>query len=491
MALANYRLRVGARPIPAWRTAMTAEDTLYYVTADDPGDAPALTGVPTHYGLSAGGGGSGTAGYDVMSGYSSGTLLESVGGTHGTMVFGTGGHTRIQNQMLGLDLNDDAPTWFWWQEPYWQTDSSNGAELYYNPTEAAALEAGGRGAAAVIPVSGENASGWDRAFPVAFDGWIYPAKLTTGQLGNDTPHGLRFFSVAYVPASVTGSDPVLFAHTGPQGPFAQTWYPDTGSTPAEWVNAGSLYSVGGNDKRKMPFYTRNCVSGVWTEHGLRPNLQPYTYGGLICNCFPDLNRVYCVGQATAESGSTALGYWYADFTAGIGSVTASAWVVPTGSNGGTSFANNEYNCGAWTVGHPDDRHLIFLPDANFATRLIVIDVDDDTIVRVDLASAGLGSLPSNSDFIGMSYEPAGNRIIILLKDSGTHALSYYSIVLPADPKSATGYTVDLRSVSPSVGGMPLSNIAYMYGKTKLHPTLGCILVPTDSNRCMGFVPSAA
>ena len=310
-------------------------------------------------------------------------------------------------------------------------------------------------------------------------------------MGGNRPHGFRFFSVAHVPASVTGGDSVMFAHTGPQGPFAQTWYPDTGSTPSEWVEAAYLWTTGGTSRRKMPFYTKNLTTGVWTEHGLRPDLAPYTYGGLICNTFPDLKRVYSVGQAINSAGSVALGYWYADFTAGIGSVTVSSWTIPTGNNGGTSFANGEYTCGAWTIGHPDDRHLVILPDANFATRLIVIDVDNDTIARVDLSGAGLGALPTNSDFVGMSYEPAGNRVLILLKDSGTHALSYYSIGLPADPMAATGYTVSSRSVATSEGGMPLSDISGMYGKTKLHPTLGCILIPTRSGRCMGFVPSAA
>ena len=112
-----------ATDTPAWRAAMSATDTLYYVSsaadAGSVGYAPALTGAPTHFGATGSGGGAGTAGEDVMSGYSSGTLLADVGGGNGTMVFGTGGHTRLQNQMLGLDLNADAPVYSWWQEPYW------------------------------------------------------------------------------------------------------------------------------------------------------------------------------------------------------------------------------------------------------------------------------------------------------------------------------------------------------------------------------------
>ena len=481
-----------AADTPAWRTAMASPDVLYYVSsaanAGSAGYAPALTGAPTHFGATASGGGAGTAGEDVMSGYSSGTLLADVGGGNGTMVFGTGGHTRLQNQMLGIDLNVDSPVYAWWHDPTYKTSETGGAQLYYSPSEQSALEAGARGSAAVIP-SGEDASGWDRQFPVAFDGWIYPAKLTTGQMGDNVPHGFRFFSIAHVPASVTGGDSVMFAHIAAQGPFAQTWYPDTGSTMDEWADASALFTVGGNYRRRMPYYTRNLTTGAWSLHQWRPDIAPYTYGGLVSHTFPDLKRVYSLGVAVNAAGTTALGYWYVDMSSGIGSATESAWIIPTGDNEGTSFALGEYTCGAWTVGHPDDLHIFIGPDANFSDGLIVIDLDTDTIARIDLSAFSF-SLPSNGDYIGMSYDATNNRVLILLKNTGTHALTYWSIGLPADPMVVTGYTAELRNVTTSEGSMPLSDIAYMYGKTKLHPTLGCILVPTNSGRMMGFVPSA-
>ena len=225
MAMAAYRLRVGAvgPPVPAWRTAMTDTDTLYYVTAQAPSYAAALT-LPTRFGNSGTQPATATgAGWSVMSGYSSGTLLQDVGGPFGTMAYGTGGHAIIANQILGLDLNDDAPTWSWWHDPTYKTSDTGSADLYYAPSEETALVAGGRGTAARIRPGFETTDGaaWDRAFPVAFDGWIFPRKLTTGQMGDNVPHGFRYSSTAYVPASVTGTDPMFFAITAAQGPFDQ------------------------------------------------------------------------------------------------------------------------------------------------------------------------------------------------------------------------------------------------------------------------------
>ena len=82
--------------MPAWRQAMTSLDTLYNVSAAPPSQANSSIAFPggiVPYGFST----NEDYGWDVMSGYSSGVLLEDVGGPFGTMVFGSGGHTRIEN----------------------------------------------------------------------------------------------------------------------------------------------------------------------------------------------------------------------------------------------------------------------------------------------------------------------------------------------------------------------------------------------------------
>jgi hypothetical protein len=145
---------------------------------------------------------------------------------------------------------------------------------------------------------------------------------------------------------------------------------------------------------------------------------------------------------------------------------------------------------AFTDGHPTGKHLVFSLDANFLSGLIVVDVDASTIKRVPLGAQGFGPMISQSDYICMSYDSANNRVLVVLKSYVDHSISYYSIGLPADPMSGTGYTVSLRSVAAVAGGMPVSPIAYMYSKNRFHEALNCILVPTTYGRMLGFVPSA-
>jgi hypothetical protein len=475
------RIANDAAAAPAWRQAMTQQDRLYYVSAA----GPSWTGgtlnatLPSHFGATAENEDYG-AGWDVMTGYSSGTLLEDVGGPWGTMVYGTGGHTRLQNQLLGLNLGAHSPAFSWWQQPQYRTSAGNGAELYYSPSEAAALAAGPRGSAAVIPLS-ENPSAWDRRFPVAFDGWIYPDKMTTGQMGDNVPHGFRYSTTCFVPASVTGGDSMFFACTGPQGPFAQSSKPtpDPDTTPfREWFKPEALLSDG--TSRRPPFYFRNTRTGAWTEHKWQPDFARYGYTGQQCGVFRDLKRVYISGD---RGGGTA-GWWYIDMANGFANLTVSARVEPA-----TSVAPNRYACGAWTDGHPQGRHLVFFPDLLNRAGLVVQDFDNNRQQRLDIGQ-GL-NIPINDERVGMSYDALRNRILVLLQNSDTQALYYYVISLPSNPLDASAYRVSLRNLSLDDAAMStqLGDTTYFYRKTHLHPTLGVIFVPFGRNRMLGFIPS--
>ena len=326
---------------PAWRQAMVQTDRLYYVSTTAPGwTGDALnTPVPTHFGPNDQDTGYG-AGWDVMTGYSSGTLLEDIGGPWGTMVYGTGGHTRLQNQLLGLNLSPDAPSFSWWQQPQYQTAAVNGAELYYNPTEFAALPANRK------ILADESVARWDGGFPVGYDGWIYPAKMTTGQMGNNCPHGFRYATTCFVPASVTGGDSLYFASLGPQGPFAQSWKPLDGAA-NDWVKPEALFS--GSLYRRSAFYFKNTRTGAWTEHKWQPDIRLYGFTQQQCGVFRDLKRVYISGD---EAGGTA-GWWHIDMSNGFANLTRSEWFRPS-----TQVAPNRYACGAWTDGHPSGKHLV-------------------------------------------------------------------------------------------------------------------------------------
>jgi hypothetical protein len=468
------RIITDASQPPVWRREMVTSDRLYYVGNSSAGQADGLqTPMPTHFGQSqvdAYGG----AGWDVMTGYSSGTLLEDVGGPWGMMVYGTGGHTRLQNQLLGFALSADSPTFNWWQQPQFQTRATNGAELYYNPAEFDALPANRK------ILSDESVSSWDKGFPVGFDGWIYPNKMTTGQLGNNCPHGFRYSTTCFVPSSVTGGDSVLFASLGPQGPFAQAWKPSDGQI-SDWLSPEAMFTArNGTVGRRQAFYFKNTRTGVWAEHKWQPDYLGYGFVRQSCGVFRDLKRIYISGD---EANSTA-GWWYIDMSNGLANFTRSNWFVPS-----TAIAPNRYASGAWTDGHPANRHLVYFPDLANTAGLVVQDFDTNQQYALDVGK-GL-NIPTNNEWIGMSYDARLNRILVLLQDYTTKDLYYYAIGIPSDPRDAAGYTVSKRLLSLGDPAMQsqLGDTTYFYRKTQLHPTLGIILVPFGRSRMLGFIPS--
>jgi len=459
--------------MPAWRRAMTQSDRLYYVSAA----APGWTGgtlqrpLPTQFGPGEEDSQYG-AGWDVLSGYSSGTWLEDVGGPWGTMVYGTGGHTRLQNQLLGLNLNPDSPAFSWWQQPQFQTAAVNGAELYYNPAEFDALPANRK------ILAGESVANWDGGFPVGFNGWIFPRKLVTGQMGNNCPHGFRYSSTCFVPASVTGGDSLYFAALGPQGPFAQSYIP-SGSPVANWVQPEALFN--NNQNRRVPYYFKNTRTGAWTEHKWQPDLALYGFTGQQCGVFRDMRRIYVSAD---RAGGTA-GWWHIDLSNGLAGVRRSDWFSPT-----TNLAPNRYACGAWTDGHPSGRHMAYFPDLLNTGGLVVQDFDNNQQYRLPIGK-GL-NIPANVERVGMSYDALGHRILVLLMDPTTQALFYFSIGIPSDPLNAAAYTVSRRELGLQDPGMSsqLSDATTFARKTHLLPRLGVVLVPFGRHRMLGFVPSA-
>jgi hypothetical protein len=467
------RITSDATRRPAWREAMTQMDCLYYVTAVPAG----WTGntlnkpLPTHFGASDEDVNWG-AGWDVISGYSSGTLLEDVGGPWGTMVFGTGGHTRLQNQLLGMNLSQDVPGWSWWQQPMFKTSATRGAELYYNPSEFEALPPNR------IILPNDSIANWDGRFPVGFDGWIYPDKMVTGQMGDNGPHGFRYSSTCFVPASVTGGDSLYFATLGPQGPFAQSWRPGDSSNSA-WLKPEALFD--GDQGRRLPYYFRNTSTGAWSEHKWQPAYQIYGFVQQQCAVFRDSRRIYVSG----DRGNGTAGWWYIDMSNGMANHKVSSRFEPA-----VPVAPNRAACGAWTDSHPQGKHLAFWPDLLNATGLIVQDFDSNVQAALNIGK-GL-NVPANEGQVGMSYDPANNRIIMLLQDREANELFYYSIGIPPDHLDASRYTVSRRTLTLSdpVMADQLTDATGFYGKTRLHPTLGVILVPFARSRMLGFAPSA-
>ena len=420
--------------------------------------------------------------WDVMSGYSSGTLLEDVGGAFGTMIYGTGGHTRIQNQILKFDLSANSPTFGWYQQPYFETSEVNGANLYWNPSEFAALAANRKmsnGGGTESTLSAAWLAG-GAGFPCGCEGWIFPRKMTTGQLGNNNPHGFRFATTTYVPPSMTGtgSGGITVAE-GPQGPFSQGWLPSgAGVVAADMMNTSHLYS--GSGRRKSIAWHKNTTTGAWSQiGGFQPDYSIYGFVAQHTAVARDQRKVYVSAD---ESGGAAV-TWSIDYSAGLAGATCSALVRPVSG----ASSPSRYSTGAFTDGHPDGRHLWYWMDlvgqsGGYMVRLVVQDLDANT--SYSLAVTGL-AVP-NSEQCGMSYDAARNRLLIVYMDGTT--LKYATVHLPSVPTNAAGYVVTTYTPTFDSSTAGTKSYAHFYGKTRYHAGLNCILVPQSLGPMLAFEP---
>lgn len=482
--------RMVTNAYPAWRSAMTQTDRLYYVGVQQPSHAPALVGVPSHYGVTSTMPDDFGAGWDVMTGYSSGTWLADVGGTFGTMVYGTGGHTRLQNQVLAFNISEDSPTFSWWHPPTWVTSDSADANIYYSPSEAAALIAGPRGTAARIRGSNEaaDAAAWDRQFPVTFDDWIIPRKMTTGQMGNNVPHGFRYSTTQYIPASVTGTDPMYMAINGAQGPFVQSYAPSN-VTDSEWFNASAL---GNASARRWPYYFRNCRTGAWTMHQWHPDkIRLNNFGGARIGWFSDIKRVY-VNAPFVDSGQGFSGWYYLDFSAGFANHTVSA--VTYAGVGMQSFAG-----AAFSEGDALGRHFAVSLGSPSTTGVTVANFDTNPIsfFAVDLSAFGF-SFVSSYEKVGVSWDAANRRVLYVTQSRVNSQLEYWSIGVPDVLTNTAGWTAVKRVPALDDPAMATSHFSDwqdfstgptgFYGKTRYLPSLGVVLVPCGRRRQLALRP---
>lgn len=462
-------------PLPTWRQAMTETDRLYKASAAPPSQADSSIVFPS--GVVPYGFGNGGWGWDVMSGYSSGALLEDVGGPFGTLVFGTGGHTRIQNQILSLGISSDAPTFGWFQQPYFETSAVNGAELYYNRAEFDALPTqnktgNGGGTEVAMTQVWRNAGA---PFPMGYEGWIFPRKIVTGQLGRNNPHGFRYMAPNYVPPSMTGTGSGAYVVVeAPQGPFAQSWQP-AGSIASELVDPAGLWPSG---RRKWPVWVKNVSTGHWERiaSGFQPDYAPYGFIRQHTAVARDQKRVY----VSSDVGGGTAAWWYVDFASGVAGATISSLVAPS-----ANVAPNRATSGAFTDGHPGGRHLWYWPDLLNPRGLVVQDLDAKTQTRLDIGQ-GL-DIPSSAA-PGMQYDSANNRIIVFRNDGGT--LKYRTISLPADPLNVAGYAVSAERAVAVDASVPLPvTPSHFYSKAPYHRQLGVVFIPQDQGPMLAFRPA--
>jgi hypothetical protein len=456
---------------------MTVTDRLYNVSADIPNDAndKLVFSGSTPYGF----GTNQLHGWDVMTGYSSGVLLEDVGGPYGTLVIGTGGHTRLQNQLLSLNVSQDSPMFDWWQQPYYETSAVNGAELYYSPAEFVALPSNrktgdGGGTEQALSLAWVAAGGFSQG-SMGYEGWIFPSKLTYGQLGKNNPHGFRYHAPCYIPPSFTGTGAGAYVCIeAPQGPFSQSWQP-SGASVSDMVVPGSIWPSG---RRKFPIWVKNTQTRAWTRlSSWQPDYMPYGFVRQHSAVARDQKRVY----VSVDVGGGTAGYWFIDFTNGIAGATVSSvtqGAAPVGPNRGSA--------GAFTDGHPTGRHLWFWANGNPAKEnyLILQDLDAGTNNQVG-PIGGYSTAYNGGD--AFMYDSANNRILVVRRPL-SNSISYLAISIPADPTNAAAYSVSSRTLTID-SGASVSDVSLYHKKCFLHPTLGVVFIPQNTGRMLAFRPS--
>ncbi len=466
---------VASGQLPAWRMAMTQNDRLYNVSAAEPDQANSSIVFPggvVPYGFTT----NELYARDVISGYASGVLVEDVGGLYGTMIYGTGGHTRIQTQLLSLSISDDSPTFGWFQQPQFETSAINGAEIYYNRAEFDALPTN-RKTGNGVETEGDMTAAWLAAggqFPMGYEGWIFPKKLIYGQLGRNNPHGFRYMAPCYLPIAMTGTGAGGYLVVeAPQGPFAQSWIP-AGSKASDLTDPSALWPSG---NRKWPIWCKNVRTGAWTRlQGFQPDYPPYGFIRQHTAVSRSQKRVY----VSVDVGSGTTAYWYIDFANGIANATVSGLVAPA-----TQVAPNRATPGAFTEGHPGGRHLWYWPDLENPAGFVLQDLDSRTQARLNIGQ-GL-SVPASSE-PGMQYDATNNRIFII-QNYGGSVIKYRSVSIPSDPLNAAGYVVSTEKTLSVDSSVSIQGFTHFYGKVRFIPELGVILIPQEAGRMLAFRPS--
>lgn len=464
---------------PAWRSAMTVGDRLYYVSASTIDSANAAFDWPNKgIGWSLANNFSTNTNYarDQCTNYCSGTILYDDLGPHGSMVFGTGGHTRVQTQLLRCRLSEDAPTWDWWQNAVYETSDTGNNDFYWNPTEAASFPAN---RTIALP---EDYSGWDGTFPMGWNGWVFPRKIKTGQTAANTIHGYRFNCVAYVPPSLTGTGRGgLIATThSPQGPFAQSWKP--GSMPvASLLDGEAIQTVSGTNYRRNVMCLRDVGDGLWRRV---PGYAPYVplYGEYVSPTVVVSERTKRAYVLFAKAGGN-YGYYYVNLASGITSATYSSFTELTYASGAGN--PTEYAMSAFTDGF--SRDLLYAVRNADKSKLVVMDLDNG--IEYPLAINNTIDLMTPNGTL--MYDSLRHRLLHVRWDSAAGTYRLWKITIPDDITNASAYgvTSSLLSVDASIGSLATPIETDRFGRISFHKRLGCVLIATRDARMMGFVPA--
>lgn len=487
--MAHYRLRVGASgppdSTPLWRIAMADTDKVYeagYAWND------ATYGLVAKYiWPEAGKGGyqyQGTDGTNSPFHHAfGGCVFLTSQGAHGTFAYFGTGEAIIQDQISKWPFSDDNPEWGLLQQPGYQTTEAEAiaadADWYYNPTDASDN--------AVVPSGKQftteaDFSGWDKTFPLSFQGWVIRRKYGTGTgstlLGNQRPHFGRYSMPQAIPAAHTGTgaEAIIVTSLGPiYGPFAQGPRPQgVGVTEADM-----FAEVWSTNERKNWLYAMNVQTGEWQRltpampQGFLPNTadQPHA-------CYDHVNRrIYYMAN---YNGANAL--VYANLSDGLAAISISSPPIElTGSSVPSLTANSVLCIPSFGVNAGKPLWLF----KKSTGELLIVDIDAETVRT--LAIAGL---PSASEWWLFSYDQENNRVIITTKDTSFGVRSY-RFVIPDDYTDPTEYSIAMTTLD--LNGITLEAVTdpYQYGdRGRYHPELGIILITQRLGKNLAYRPGA-
>jgi hypothetical protein len=484
---------------PAWRSAMSATDTLYEVGAV-PGTTALTYTSP---------GSAGMRGYSSevavtgqfaqqLDAYGGAVWAEDVGGAYGSMLVMSTGENQIMEQIAAFSLSADSPAYTWYQQPGYSTTlaaaQAADADMYYCGT--------GHADYTVLTTAQKIESHADefawltawraagRPFPVGWYGWIFWRKPVSFSTGSGSPWCFRYHANQYVPASFTGTgDGAFIANQhNAYGPW-QAWAPAFNViTDTEW--AAEVWP--GTSRRKFGMHAMNTRTKVWQRLSsvYVPDMSfgsftTYTHSARDDN----MKRVWYKGTG---------GIYYLDLSNGIAGATMSTATSYSGT-GQSPFGEGN---GALVWNDPQGRKLWFFQSANAANTLIMYDLVAQTGTALDLSSRGLsppakpGAWPAYYPYVPMlgGYDPVDNKVHFVNMQRGGPAHCHSFTVPTGDVTNTANYTVSSRQLSlgPGVSYASGSNTVPVWGygdRMKYLPALGVCLVPQGAGKMLAFRPA--
>jgi hypothetical protein len=462
---------------PAWRAAMSVEDTVYEI-----GDAPSVAAARIDW-PAAGAENTLYAGTDsnyayMHFGYGGSVFVPEIG-QYGAMVFGYTGEATFAEQMTVFDLSSNTPTWDFFQQPNYAISSAEAASMdadwYYSAADYTALDSGHK-----ITNQATFNSTWDRGFPVGMANWVMRRKIQTSFLGNSRPHFFRYEMPRYIPPAMTGTTNgslIVCSEGMIYGPFAQ------GPAPNSVPDADWYADVWGSPfRRKHYLYAMDVVTKEWQR--LSTPIPDYARNSseavLPLACVDEVNqRVYYL---TINSTDRAL--FYADFSSGLAGMTMSG---PTNISSGGSFAPSLLGNSVLCVpvsGPNAGKRLWLFKNSGTPAALLLIDLDANTQTKLEITG-----LPATGDFWGFGYDAANNTVHITTKNT-SYGMKNFRFVIPTDYTDQADYTVTSTTLDTS--GVTIENLdssQFQYGERNMfHPELGVIMMTQRYEKMLAYRP---